>query len=111
MFPKLPRDARAGASSLAVAFFRLLSVTQSLMSSKVKIALALGRLQGTRETLRLITTGADARKAGVKAHLLAFVLGCSPCKTQKELAAKLGRSPARCCQMLATFKQAWRNSP
>jgi hypothetical protein len=77
--------------------------------TRAEILLAAVRLDATREALQLITADANASQAGTKAHLLAFIMGCSPCKTQKDLAAKLGRTPARVCQMLATFKRAWRN--
>jgi DNA-binding MarR family transcriptional regulator len=74
---------------------------------EAQILLAAVRLDATRETLQLITADADAKQAGTKAHLLAFMLGCSPCKMQKELAAKLGITPGRVCQILRVLNRGY----
>jgi DNA-binding MarR family transcriptional regulator len=76
------------------------------MNTKAEILLAAIRLQAAQDTLRLVAAG-DAREAGRRAHLMAFVLGCSPCATQKDLAARLGVTPARVCQMVRTFKRRY----
>jgi DNA-binding MarR family transcriptional regulator len=73
-----------------------------------EILLAAVRFDAVREVLRTIIADADAKQAGTKAHLLAFILGASPCKTQKELAAKLGITPGRVCQMLRVLNRAYR---
>jgi hypothetical protein len=78
--------------------------------AKIEAALTLAKLSAVRDVLQTITSDADAKQAGTKAHLLAFLLGCSPCATQKEAASRLGISPARFCQMLAVFKRQYRVS-
>ena len=77
------------------------------MKPQIELALALAKLQGAREVLTLITNGADGTQAGTKAHLLAFILGCSPCATQKDLALRLGLTPGRVCQMLRVLKRSY----
>lgn len=77
------------------------------MNPKAEILLAAVRLAATRETLQTITADADAKQAGTKAHLLAFILGASPCKTQKELAGKLGVTPGRVCQMVRVLNRSY----
>jgi DNA-binding MarR family transcriptional regulator len=68
--------------------------------------LALTRLAAVRDALELLTTG-DVQEAGRKAHLLAWLLRCSPFATQKELAAKLGVTPGRVCQMLRVLNRRY----
>jgi DNA-binding MarR family transcriptional regulator len=75
--------------------------------TRAEILLAAVRLDATREALQLITADADARQAGTKAHLVAFILACSPCKTQKDLAARLGVTPGRVCQMLRVLNRSY----
>jgi len=75
------------------------------MNHKIELALTAARLAGARETLQTITRGADAKQAGTKAHLLAFIVGCSECETQRQLAARLGVTPGRACQMLAVLRR------
>ena len=77
------------------------------MKPQIEIVLALARLAAVREVLTLITNGADGTQAGTKAHLLAFILGCSPCATQKDLALRLGLTPGRVCQMLRVLKRSY----
>ena len=77
------------------------------MNPGTEILLALAKLQGARETLTLITNDADGTQAGTKAHLLAFILGCSPCATQKDLALRLGLTPGRVSQMLRVLKRSY----
>jgi DNA-binding MarR family transcriptional regulator len=77
------------------------------MNRGTEIVLALAKLQGAREVLELITAEGGDQAAGTKAHLLAFILGCSPCATQKDLAAKLGLTPGRVCQMLRVLKRSY----
>jgi len=79
------------------------------MNREAEILLAAVQLATIRDTLKLVTLG-DVQEAGRRAHLLAFVMGCSPCETQKALAARLGVTPARVCQMLAIFKRAYGKS-
>ena len=74
--------------------------------TNAKILLAAVRLDATREVLQLITADADAKRAGTKAHLLAFILGASQRRTQKELAAKLGLTPGGVCQMLRVLNRS-----
>ena len=78
------------------------------MKTDPNLILTIAKAQAVRETLEFLT-GGDAYQAGARAHLLAWILGCSPCKTQVELAQRIGRTPARVCQMLRTFKRAYRN--
>jgi DNA-binding MarR family transcriptional regulator len=91
------------------------------MNNKAELLLTAIRLASVTEALELLTVG-DVQEAGRRAHLLAFVMGCSPCTTQKDLAARLGVTPARICQMLRVFNRVgairlqkrggfWRNSP
>jgi DNA-binding MarR family transcriptional regulator len=74
--------------------------------SQAQAALALVRLAAAREVLVIVTKDANARQAGTKVHLLAFAMGCSPCKTQKELARRLGVTPGRACQMLRVLNRS-----
>lgn len=67
--------------------------------------LALARMQGACEALQFLTADAGAREAGTRAHMLAYVFGCSTCKTQRELAARLGRSEARVSQYLKVIRR------
>jgi hypothetical protein len=75
------------------------------MNPKVEIVAQVLRLETLCDALRLITADANAKQAGTTAHLLAFLLGCSPAKNQKELAARLGVSRARVCQMIKTLNR------
>jgi hypothetical protein len=64
---------------------------------------------GALAMLGLINAGKTVERAGRRARLIAFFLGRSDCKNQKELAAKLKISSAAVCQNLislhAEFKQ------
>ena len=75
------------------------------MKSNIEAATMIIRLAAAAELLRLITTNADAKRAGTKAHLLAFIIECSPCATQRDLAKRLGVSEGRCSQMLKVFRR------
>jgi hypothetical protein len=64
---------------------------------------------GAIAMLALINAGKSVERAGRRAKLIAFFLGRSDFKNQKELAAKLDITPAAVCQNLislhAEFKQ------
>ena len=50
--------------------------------------------------LAIIKQGATRDTAWARIHILAHALKMSGCKTQRELATKLGLTPARVCQQL-----------
>jgi hypothetical protein len=77
---------------------------------KIELALALAKVEGAREVLRKLTRDADAGQAGRRAHLAAWAMGVSPCQSQAALAARLGVSPARVCQLVRRFKRTCGNS-
>lgn len=55
---------------------------------------------GALAMLAMINAGSSVERAGRRARLIAFFLGRSVCKTQKELAGKLGITPAATSQQL-----------
>lgn len=79
------------------------------MKTQFEIALAAMKLAAVCETLELVAKG-DAREAGVRVHLLAFIVGASPHRTQRELARALDLTPGRVCQMLNVIRRQFRRT-
>ena len=77
-------------------------------ANKVEILLTAARLAAVREALALLTKDGSDKEVGRKCLLLAYLLGCSPCETQRELAAKLGVSESRVSRMCKVLRPHFR---
>jgi Trp operon repressor len=75
------------------------------MNTKASILVAAVRLDATKEVLRLTVAGRTVKETATRAELLAWLLKCSPCATQRDLAKRLGVSEGRCSQMLKVFRR------
>lgn len=71
------------------------------MSNQVEITIA--RLAATRDVIASLAADGDAATIGRKVLLLDYIL--APRGTQRALAARLGVTPARACQMLRTLRR------
>jgi hypothetical protein len=71
-----------------------------MKKNEIELAVTAIRLEALREALEAITGGdGDAREIGIRASMLALMAGCSPCRTQRDLASRLCLSPGRVSQM------------
>ena len=62
------------------------------------------RQETTVRLLQFLATRASARACGQRVLLLAFLAGASDCKTQLELAKRLGVTPSRVSQTLKSLR-------
>lgn len=58
------------------------------------------RIEALRNLLGFLTSGADATACGQRVHLIAYMIKQSECRTQRELAKRLGLTPGRISQAL-----------
>lgn len=70
--------------------------------------LARVRQQTLARLLHFLTTRANAKRAGQRAHLLAYLIGQSPSKNQKQLARQLGVTPGAVSQKLNLLRREFR---
>ncbi len=55
--------------------------------------------------IQFLTVGRDAKKAGRDLLIMAYVCQKTDCRSQRELANRLGVSPGRASQMIKLFRQ------
>ena len=63
------------------------------------------RIEALRNLLGFLTTGADAAACGQRVHLIAFMFKLGECRTQRELAIRLGLTPGRISQALNNLRR------
>jgi DNA-directed RNA polymerase specialized sigma24 family protein len=67
---------------------------------------AFDRRRAAAAIIEILIAGTTMKQAGQRAFVLAYVLKLCPCRTQKELAKRLGVTPGRVSQILNAVKRA-----